>query len=223
MKLNISQTIKNYMMQFAELYYQHKIYIEKLYISKYFICSSLEYYKKSGLIQLAFNDKPGDFLPPMTISAIKNAEDIISGLHPVDVNSINDLYYSFHDKITKLTINEDFIEATDLNGKTSKYNIDKNFNHETSLPKKVSYLIGYIQAERYIRSSYAFSNEKYKIIKDYITTLHILNMETKESFLKTPGDILFSNDYQFFSKDDISRIAYICGQMSQCQSNDNIA
>jgi hypothetical protein len=213
MKIQLPQSIKHYILQFAEGYHKYKIDSEKLHASRYSICSSLEYYRKTGLIQLSYNDKPGDLLPPMTIFEIKSTSDILSGLHPIDVNSINDLYYLSKDKISRLVMNENTIEVTDQNGLKYSFNINTDFNHENTISKRVSFLIGYMQAEKLMRDTYAINKEKYKIVKDHITTLHIINLETEEAFLKTPSDILFSNEYKYFSKEDIVRIGYICGQM----------
>ena len=211
----LPQAIKQYILQFADLYHKYKVDSDRLYKSKYHICSSLAYYKKAGLIQLSYNDKPGDLLPPMKIVDIKNTPDILSGLHPIDVNSINDLYYLSKDKISNLILDNNTIRVTDQNGKETEYDVNTRFEHETEISKRVSFLIGYIQAEKLMMDTYSVNNEKYKIIKDHITTLHILDNETQEDFLKTPEDILFSNDYKYFSKADISRIGYICGQMSR--------
>ena len=70
-----------------------------------------------------------------------------------------------------------------------------------------------------MKKAFSSNKEKYRIIKDHITTLHVLNLETKKTFLMNASDILFSDDYLLFSKEDISRIGYICGQMSKLQMN----
>jgi|HubBroStandDraft_6_1064221.scaffolds.fasta_scaffold576281_1 hypothetical protein len=214
MKIQLPKAIKHYFLQFADLYHEYKINSDRLHKSKYSICSSLAYYKDTRQIQLSYNDKPGDTLPPMRIKEIKNTVDILSGLHPIDVNSINDLYYLEQDKISTLIYDDNKIQVTDKSGARKEYDVNTNFDREQTISKRVSFLIGYIQAEKLMRSNYSISNEKYKIIKDHITTLHILDLGTKETFLKTPSDILFSDDYKYFSKEDVSRIAYICGQMS---------
>jgi hypothetical protein len=215
MTIQLPQAIKQYVLQFADLYHKYKVDSERLYQSKYSICSSMEYYEKTGLIQLSYNDKPGDLLPPMKIIEIKNTVDILSGLHPIDVNSINDLYYLSKDRISKLIFHDNKIQVTNQNGETKEYDVNTNFDQEPLVSKRVSFLIGYMQAEKLMRAAYSVNNEKYKIIKDHITTLYIENLETEETFLKAPLDILFSDDYKYFSKEDVSRIAYICGQMSK--------
>jgi hypothetical protein len=212
--IKLPHAIKRSVLQFADLYQQYKTDANNQHKSKYQICSSLAYYKKTGLIQLSHNDKPGDLLPPMQIIEIKTQIDILSGLHPIDVNSINDLYYLSRDKISNLVIQDNKILVTDQRGKETEYDINTNFDHESLISKRVSFLIGYIQAEKLMRETYSTSNEKYKIVQDHITTLYIVDQGTQETFLKTPSDILFSDDYKYFSKDDICRIGYICGQMS---------
>lgn len=214
MSIKLPQSIKHYVLQFADLYHKYKIDSVKLYKPKYQICSSLAYYKKAGLIQLSYNDKPGDLLPPMKIMDIKNTVDILYGLHPVDVNSINDLYYLSQDRISNLIIDGNKIRVTNQHGEETEYDVNTKFEHETEISRRVSFLIGYIQAEKLLINAYSLKNEKYTIIKDNITTLHIRDNETQEDFLKKPADILFSDDYKYFSKSDISRIGYICGQMS---------
>lgn len=222
-KIQLPQMIRQYALQFAELYHKYKVDSQKLHKSKYYICSSLPYYKKTGLIQLAYNDKPGDLLPAMKISEIKNVVDIIAGLHPVDVNSINDLYYLSQDKISQLVMNEDTIQVTNQQGEITHYDVNTSFEHENLISKRVSFLVGYMQAEKLIKTAYSVKSEKYKIIEDHITSLHVMDIETKKTFLKHPSDILFSNDYKYFSKEDISRIGYICGQMSSVHSKESIA
>ncbi|MCF6776758.1 hypothetical protein L3V83_09270 [Thiotrichales bacterium 19X7-9] len=57
-------------------------------------------------------------------------------------------------------------------------------------------------------------NNRYQIIADNITSLHIMDVETNKTFHKKPSDILFSDEYKLYSKEDIVKIAYICGQLS---------
>lgn len=213
-KNKIPKLFKEYKLQVVDLYHKYKADAEKLNRTKYRIHSSLTYYQTTGLIQLSFNDKPGDLLPPMHIVEIKNNQDILSGLHPIDVNSINDLYYLSQDKISNLTVDEDKITVTNQSGQRFEYDLKSDFNHQNLLSKRVSFLIGYIQAEKLMREAYSVSLEKYKILQDRITTLYVLNNETNEESIKNPMDILFSNDYKYYSKEDIARIGFICGQMS---------
>ncbi|MFA5960725.1 MAG: hypothetical protein WC785_09430 [Tatlockia sp.] len=215
MKLQLPQIVKQYVLQFADLYHKYKIETEKLQRVKYSIHSSLTYYKKTGMIQLSYNDMPGDLLPPMSIREIKNTSDILAGLHPIDVNSINDLFYLSQDKISKIIVNENKIQVFNQSGQYVEHDINEVFDHENSASKRISFLIGYMQAEKLMRDAYSVKEEKYKIIKDNITTLQILDITTHIEFLKSPTDILFSNEYKYFSKEDISRIGYICGQMSK--------
>lgn len=223
MKLLNSCTLKKFIIQFAEIYHQYKTDADKLRKTKYSICSNLEYYKNTGLIQLSYNDKPGDLLPPLSIKEIKNTPDVISGLHPIDVNTINDLFYLSQDKISQLIINENKIQVTNQCGEICEYDINVDFANENLVSKRVSFLIGYMQAEKLLKENYILK-DKYKIIKDNITTLSILNIETNEQTIRTPLDILFSKEYEFFSKEDVSKIGFICGQMANLNhSNDRIA
>lgn len=209
----LPNAIKGYILQFADLYHQYKIESENLRKTKYSICSSLDYYKKTKLIQLSYNDKPGDFLPPMSIKEIKNMPDVISGMHPIDVNSINDLYYLSKDKISKLVLNEDNIQVLTENGDYFEYDINTNYDHENVMSKRISFLLGYMQAEKIVKNFYENGN-KYKILRDNITSLSIVDLETKEESIKNAFDILFSEEYKSFSKEDIAKIGYICGQMT---------
>lgn len=215
MKVQISQALKQYALQFADLYHSFKVHSEKLQKTKYRIYSSLEYYKKTGMIQLSYNDKPGDLLPPLIIPEIKKTSDILAGLHPIDVNSINDLYYLPQDKISNLIINENKILVINQNGQFSEYDINDEYNHDNLASKRISFLIGYMQAEKLMREAYLVEHQEYRIIRDNITSLEILNTRTGGKFLKNPCDILFSNDYKFYSKQDVGKIGYICGQMSK--------
>ena len=71
-----------------------------------------------------------------------------------------------------------------------------------------------MQAEKMMRKAYT-QQEKYRVLQDNITTLNVLDTQTSDQILMTPLDILFSNDYKYFSKEDIARIGYICGQMTK--------
>lgn len=215
MNFQLSQILKQFALNFADLYHKYKISTDKLYTPKYYICSSLEYFKETGLIQLAHTDKPGDLLPPMSIKEIKSAFDLLLGLHPIDVNSINDLYYISKNKISSLVIQENKILVVAQNGEKSEYDLDADFDKELLISKRVSFLIGYIQAEKLMKEAYSVNSVKYRIVEDHISTLYVEDIETKKYFLKAPLDILFSDDYKYFSKEDISRVAYICGQISQ--------
>lgn len=211
--MQLSQSLKQYILTFANLYHQYKINSERFSKTKYFICSSLDYYRTTGLIQLSYNDKPGDLLPPMDIVSIKKNINLLSGLHPVDVNSINDLFYISQDKIKSLIINDDFIQVSNQSGIVKRYSTEETFIESNLISQRIPYLIGYIQAEKITRNVYNTHSEKYRLVGDHITTLSIMDLETKALFLKKPTDILFSNDYQYFSKEDVGRIGYICGQM----------
>lgn len=213
-KLQIPHLLKYYVLKFADLYHQYKVETENLQKIKYSIHSSLSYYKKTGMIQLAYNDKPGDLLPPMSLSIIKSTPDIVAGLHPIDVNSINDLYYLSRDRISKLIINDTKIQVFNENNDYMEYDVNDEFNHENLLSKRVSFLIGYMQAEKLMKKAYEIK-DKYKIVRDNITTLEIVDIDTKEVLIKTPFDILFTNEYKNFSKEDISRLGFICGQMAK--------
>lgn len=206
---------KKYLLIFSEFYYQYRMEREQFKNIKYRIISSLEYFKETGKIELAHTDKPGDVLPALTISEIKTKLDLLSGMHPIDVNSINDLFYLSQDKIAEMRIAEDHIQATDILGKTTHYEIYKVWEDPTVLPKRIAFLIGYMQAEKRMKELFNIKQEKYKILQDNITALQILNLKTKQKFLKTPAEILFSNDYMYYSKEDIMKIGFICGQMSK--------
>lgn len=213
--MQIPKLFKQSILQFTELYHQYKVDSQKLKKTKYRIHSSLAQYNQTGTIQLSFNDNPGDLLPSMSIKDIKKNQDLIAGLHPIDVNTINDLYYLSQDQISNMIINEEKILVKNKNGQSFEYNIKKEFNHENLISKRVSFLIGYIQAEKFIREAYLVSNEKYKIIRDNISTLDVLDNETNMQSLKSPLEILFSDEYKYYSKEDIAKIGFICGQMSK--------
>jgi len=93
MKFQFPQTLKGYIFDFAKLYHRYRVESEKLRSVRYQIISTLTDYKRTQKIKLSITDCPGDVLPPMSIKQIKEARDILSQMHPIDVNSINDLYY----------------------------------------------------------------------------------------------------------------------------------
>lgn len=57
-------------------------------------------------------------------------------------------------------------------------------------------------------------DNRYQIIADNIINLQIRDTQTHQTFYKRPDEILFSDEYKFYSKEDLVKIAYICGQMS---------
>lgn len=213
MKIHIPQIFKQYVLQFADLYHNYRVETDRLQKCKYRICSTIAYYKRTNMIQLSYNDKPGDLLPPMSINQIKNTHDILMGLHPIDVNSINDLYYLSQDTISNIIVTDNKIKVVNQNGQLTEYDINENFEDNNLISKRISFLIGYMQAEKLLQEAYSVEQEKFKIIRDNITTLEILNVITNEELLKNPSDILFSEDYKYFCKKDVLRIGYICGQM----------
>ncbi len=223
MKFKLHQPLKNYILQFAELYHRYKVDSENLRSVRYRIHSTLSDYQKNRTIQLSITDRPGDLLPPISIAEIKRLPDILSGLHPIDVNSINDLYYLAHDNVMEVRVQGEIIQAISHDGSVVAYDINEMFDHQNSASKRIAFMVGYMQAEQVTHKAYA-QQERYTMIQDNITTLQILDAETNDHVLMSPLDILFSEKYKCFSKEDIARIGYICGQMSQVgYRNDNIA
>lgn len=214
MKFQLPQFLKGYILQFADLYHRYQVDSGKLRSVRYRIHSSLAEYQQTRTIQLAITDKPGDFLPPVTIEEIKKTSDILSGLHPIDVNSINDLFYLSHDSVKEIRMQGDTIEAINHNGDIAIYDVNEPFDYKNSASRRISFMMGHIQAERMMRKAYA-QQEKYKVIHDNITTLDVWDAETSHRVLMNPLDILFSEQYKFFAKEDVMRIGYICGQMSR--------
>lgn len=213
MKKQLSQYITKYFVDFANYYHQYRVKADRLISVRYRIITTLEEFEKTKKIELAFTDRPGDTLPPMTIQKIKTMSDIIEGMHPVDVNSINDLYYLSKDKIIEVKVDNNKLVAFHNNGKTSVYPLDEPINLELIKSARLSYMIGYMQAERIIREACREKIE-YRITQDNISSLYVENIDTNETSLRKPGDILFSEEYKKFSKEDIAKIGYICGQMS---------
>ena len=220
MTFQFAQSIKNYILQFAELYHRYKVDSENLRSVRYRIHSSLSDYQQHRTIQLAITDRPGDLLPPMTIDKIKQTPDLLSGLHPIDVNSINDLYYLSLDTVREIRVLDDAIQAINEDGSMMVYDINQPFDYQQSASKRIAFMVGYMQAEKIMQNAYAHQ-ERYTVVQDNITTLQILDAETHQHELMSPLDILFSEKYTLFSKQDIARIGYICGQMSQM--NDTMA
>ena len=165
-----------------------------------------ETYKNTSMITLGLTDKPGDFLPPMTLIEVKQSSDIISGMHPIDVNSINDLHYLSIDNVAEIMVSDDKVVAIDRKGMVTEYDLDLPFDFNKAVSTRLSYMIGYIQAEKLVKSMYK-NNIEYKITCDNIVNNGYI-------FLKEPNDILFSGEYKKYSKEDIARIGFICGQMA---------
>lgn len=207
-------TFKHIISKIIYMYSEYSKFSKTFQLTKYSIKSTLTDYQKIKKIQLSFNDKPGDLLPLLSIAEIKSSPDILVGLHPVDVNTINDLYYLSEDKISNLTIYDNVIEATNMNGELVRYNAHEPFDHQNIASKRISFLIGYMQAEKLMKDFYTTTTE-FKILRDNITTLGVLDTKTNEEFVCSPMDILFSDMYLNFSKKDIGKIGYICGQMSK--------
>lgn len=199
-------------------YYQQQREREKSLTNKYRVVSTLEDYQNTNLIQLAFTDNPGDFLRPLPIEKIKKTPDLIAGMHPIDINSINDLYYLSRDQIIEIRVEGDEIIAIKKDGNLISYNVSAPIDLTKVQSIRLSYMIGYMQGEKLQKEAYASilaNQNSYKIIADNITTLEIKDLNSNKSFLKNPLDILYSEDYKKFSKKDICRIGYICGQMSK--------
>lgn len=214
MKRQFPQSVKHYVVQFAKFYHRYKVESDRLRSVRYRIHSTLADYQKTKKIQLSLTDRPGDLLPPITINEIKKTPDILAGLHPIDVNSINDLFYLSQDKITDVRVHDTLIQIVTEDGRVTDYNVSDTFDHGNIASKRVAFMIGYMQAEKMMMRAYA-KEVRYKIIKDNITTLQILDAQTNNEVLMSPLDILFSNDYLHFAKEDIMKIGYICGQMSK--------
>lgn len=200
--------------QLREYYRQYKVSSEQLKCIKYRIHSNIAFYQKHKMIQLSFADKPGDLLSPMSICQVKNTFDLIHGMHPIDVNSINDLFYLSQDKITQLVVTGEKIRATTALGEIVEYDINDSFDYANLPDKRISYLIGYMQAEKLLKKINV-TQEKFKLLKDNISSLLVLDVKNKVECLRSPQEILFSNEYIHYSKEDIARIGFICGQMSQ--------
>ncbi len=202
---------------FANYYYQQKASERGFESVRYRIISTLEDYKKTKQIQLSFKDNPGDLLAPVSIEHIKGETDIISSMHPVDVNSINDLYYLNQDEIIEINIENDHILALKKDGSLQHYDISQYFDPKSVASTRLSYMVGYMQAEKFLKDAYSSQYDEkdcYKIIADNISTLEIQDINSEQRFLKKPLDILHSKEYKKFSKDDICRIGFICGQMT---------
>jgi hypothetical protein len=213
MKIRLPASMTTFVAEFAKFYHASRIEAENLRAIRYRIVTTLKEYQTSKKIRLALTDCPGDLLPPMSIEQIKKAPDIIPHMHPIDVNSINDLYYLSKDKITEVKICGEKIIAVTDQGLINEYDINDQIDLNTIPSRRVAYTIGHMQAEKLFRTAYK-EDLRYSIVKDNITTLHVSEHKTKKEFLKKPIDILFSGEYKLYSKEDIVKIGYICGQMA---------
>lgn len=57
--------------------------------------------------------------------------------------------------------------------------------------------------------------DRYRILADYIVQLKILDKQSGKTHLADPVDIVLNNNYMHFSKHDVLRIGFICGQLSR--------
>ena len=100
-------------------------------------------------------------------------------------------------------------------------------NNKTNRIKRLSSSIKKIHKRRYFQKN-CHSNTisdicinpqtntpRYKIITDHLHNLELIDLITKKHFFKKPMDILFDTTYIEYSKEDIVRIGFICGQLSQ--------
>lgn len=211
----LSSSIVKQILNFANFYHNYKVKTENLRSVKYRMVSTLDEFKKTNLIQLSFLDNPGDILAPLPIETIKTTADILAGMHPIDINTINDLYYLSQDRVASLQVERDLIIALKTNGESVTYKISDTFDPDSADSTRLAYMMGYMQAEKFIKDAFSVPHEKYKITKDNISTLEILDLKSNKCFLKNPLDLLYSNDYKHFSKKDVAHIGYICGQMSR--------
>lgn len=214
MRVNFAQNIYSYILEFSKCYHRFRVEADHLHKVKYKIISTLEDYHQTKKICLGFTDCPGDTLPPMQVQQIKKTPDIIKNMHPVDVNSLNDLYYLERDNLAEVKIFGENIISTTHNGIIHTYNLNDPLDFKEIHSTRVAYMIGLMQSEKLLQEAYK-ENERYKIVKDNITALQIVDKKTERNFLKNPMDILFTKEYKQYSKDDIAKIGYICGQMSK--------
>jgi hypothetical protein len=210
----LSNSFLKQILNFANFYHEHRIKVDQLISFKYRIITTFEEFKKTNLIQLSFTDNPGDLLAPISIETIKSTPDLIAGMHPIDVNTINDLYYLQKDHIAEIRVNKESIMALYRDGRSIQYDISDNIDPDSLKSTRLAYMIGHMTAEKLMREAYLVK-DNFKILSDNIATLEILDIDSNRSFLKNPLDILFSDDYKKFSKEDVSRIGFICGQMTK--------
>ncbi len=215
--IQLRSDIKKTVTHFSQFYRRYRLQVKNLQSVRYRICSTIEAYQQTNKVQLVITDKPGDQLPPLFLKEIKTSTNLISGMHPIDVNSINDLYYIEQDHIVELKIRDTILVATDQRGRTSSYDIRQSFNPHLLPSKRLAYMIGYMQAEKYLQDHYR-SKIKFKVVKDNVSSLYVEDIKTGQLTMKSPMDILFSKAYQQYSQEDIARIGYICGQMSKVRS-----
>ncbi len=205
--------IRNQLLDFINFFHHQKLEAQKSRCVKYKIHSTMLDFKKTRKIQLALTDKPGDFLPLMDIQEIKKKPDLLSGLHPIDVNSINDLFYLTCEQVKQLKINGDIVNIVTKEGVCKEYDITQT-DLDRSISTRLPYIMACQQAEK-LMNEVRLQDEKYLILRDYITYLQVLNKETNQKIMMNPNDILFSDEYKNFSKKDIIKIGYICGQLSK--------
>lgn len=207
--------IARFISGFTAYYQSRKNITHPIEIIRYRIVSTLNEFHRNGTIELGFVDNPGDFLKPMRVEEIKSKSDILSGMHPIDVNSINDLYYLSRDNIVEISVENGKVFTKDKQSTILEYDLNKSaLRLDNIASTRVSYMLGYLHAQTLLEKS-TDNSVKYSILSDNISTLHIKDLNSETSFLRKPADILFSGEYKQYSKDDIARIGYICGQLAK--------
>ncbi|MEM9103731.1 MAG: hypothetical protein AAGB12_15585 [Pseudomonadota bacterium] len=179
---------------------------------KYRIVTSLEDYHQTKKLQLALLDQLDKPLPAMTIKAIKESTETIQAMCPEDVNSINDLYYLSQDDIVDIRVSEGQILTTRRDGHTEVMDVAETPDFNAIQSVRLSYMLGYVQAENLVKAAH-FNQPRYAILSDNISTLYVKDMVTDQVLVKHPQEVL-SSDYNGYSKSDIAKIGYICGQLA---------
>lgn len=152
-------------------------------------------------------------------SEIMADDDLTRGFSPLDVRTLCnlanfDLYHSKQkDNVISIVVDDRFLAVTYLNDVVIHYDLLADIDINTILSPRVSYILGCMKTEKLMTNSNQ-KEPRFKIIHDNVTTLEILDEQTREVILMNPRELLFSEKSAFFSKSDIAKIGYMCGQMS---------
>ena len=208
---------------FKRFFNQTKLQTKYLRSVKYRIVTSLDEYKKTGLIELAITDVPGERLPPFSAEKIKNMSDVLSGMHPVDVNTIHDLCQLENEQALEknnVELSQNNVIVKNQEGTTDSYNLNDARLLEKLHSLRLGYLVGKLQADTLIEVVNS-ADQRYRILKDQITSFQVEDTQTGEVFFRKPADIIFSKEYLLYSKEDIAKISYVCAQLSSLHAKVN--
>lgn len=189
---------------------------EKRYMPKYRI---VEYSHKNGITSCKVHVIGMRCSTDYSASEIMADDDLTRGFSPLDVRTLCNLanfdlyHFKQKDNVVSIVVEDRFLAVTYLNDVVIHYDLTADIDINKIKSSRVSYMLGCMKTERLMQSANQMES-RYKIVNDNIKTLGILDKETHEINDYNPQDLLFSDKCRLFSKKDIAKIGYMCGQLS---------